>query len=283
VAGVKRIAACSPCVGGTGRIDSKTLVAMDIAGADEIYAMGGAQSIGAFAYGTTSVNPVDMIVGPGNQYVTEAKKQCYGQVGIDFIAGPSEVLILADDTADPKVIAADLLAQSEHDELAKGILITTDYDLANSVICQVEKQLNELSTKEKAAISWRDYGEVIVASDINEAIGLTNDYAPEHLEVILKNSDEIIGRLINYGSLFIGQYSAEVFGDYASGTNHTLPTKKAARYTGGVWAGTFVKICTHQTLDRDAMETMVPLVSRLARGEGLEAHAKAAEIREELL
>jgi histidinol dehydrogenase len=283
VAGVKRVAACSPCIAGSHKVDSKTLVAMDIAGADEIYAMGGAQSIAAFSYGTEQIKPVDLIVGPGNQYVTEAKRQCYGQVGIDFIAGPSEVLILADGTASEEIIAADILAQSEHDELAKGILITTDKKLALETVREVEKQLRDLPTGEKAARAWKDYGEIIVVKDIEEAIELVNDYAPEHLEVILKNQDKVIPQLINYGSLFIGAHSAEVFGDYASGTNHTLPTMRAARYTGGVWVGTYLKICTHQYMDSGAMERMAPLVSRLARGEGLIAHARAAEIRKELL
>lgn len=282
VAGVKRVATCSPCIGGSEKVDSKTLVAMDIAGADEIYALGGAQSIAAFSYGTEQIKPVDLIVGPGNQYVTEAKRQCYGQVGIDFVAGPSEVLILADETASPKAVAADILAQSEHDELAKGILITTSWDLARETIIEVERQLKDLPTGGKATRAWQDYGEIILVENIEEGVGLTNDYAPEHLEVILKNQEKITPQLINYGSLFIGQYSAEVFGDYASGTNHTLPTMRAARYTGGVWVGSFLKVCTYQRIEKEAMKTMAPLVSRLARGEGLIAHARAAEIREDL-
>ncbi len=283
VAGVKRVAACSPCIAGTEKVNPKTLVAMDIAGADEIYAFGGAQSIAAFAYGTGQIPPVDLIAGPGNQYVTEAKKQCYGQVGIDFIAGPSEVLILADETADPRIIAADILAQSEHDVLAKGILITTDRKTALETIEEVEKQLKDLPTGERAAQSWDDYGEILLASDIEEAIDLTNQFAPEHLEVILKQGKDVIPRLVNYGSMFIGQYSAEVFGDYAAGTNHTLPTMKAARYTGGVWTGTFQKVCTHQTIEPSAIGTIAPPVARLAKGEGLIAHSRAAEIRKNLL
>ncbi|GAB1477426.1 histidinol dehydrogenase [Bacillota bacterium] len=279
VAGVKRVAACSPCKAGTDRMDARTLVAMDIAGADEIYATGGAQSIGAFAYGTEQIAPVDLIVGPGNQYVTEAKRQCYGQVGIDFVAGPSEVLILADETAEAAIIAADILAQSEHDELAGGILVTTDKQLASEVIDEVEKQLRELPTAEKARTAWRNNGEIILAADPDEAVRLTNEFAPEHLEIIMKDHKDIIPRLINYGSLFIGRNSAEVFGDYASGTNHTLPTMKAARYTGGVYTGTFLKVCTHQEMDFSAVDKLAPLVSRLARGEGLIAHARAAEIR----
>lgn len=283
VAGVKRVAACSPCMRGSDKINPKTLVAMDIAGVDEIYAVGGAHGIAAFAYGTGQIAPVDLIVGPGNQYVTEAKRQCYGQVGIDFIAGPSEVLIIADNTANPQIIAADILAQSEHDFLAKGILITTDEKIAYDTIAAVEEQLRELPTADKASRSWADYGEVILVSDLEEAVSLTNQYAPEHLEVILQDNRNIITKLVNYGSMFIGQFSAEVFGDYASGTNHTLPTLKAARYTGGVWVGTFLKVCTHQYMNQASMQKMVPLVSSMARGEGLIAHARAAEIRQELL
>jgi len=282
VAGVKRIAACSPAVRGSRCIDARTVVAMDIGGADEIYAVGGAHAVAAFAYGTEQIAPVSLIVGPGNQYVTEAKRQCYGQVGIDFIAGPSEVLIIAESGADPRIIAADLLAQAEHDALAKSILITTDAELAESVIASVKEQLAVLPTAEIASRSWEDYGEVLLADDIEEAIDAANRIAPEHLEVIVNEPEKVVLRLVNYGSLFIGQYTAEVFGDYASGTNHTLPTLRAARYTGGVWAGTFLKVCTHQTMTKQAMLDISGLVSNMARGEGLIAHARAAEIRREI-
>lgn len=279
VAGVKRVAACSPTVKGTSKIHYKTLVAMDLAGADEIYAVGGAQAVAAFSYGTEEIKPVDMIVGPGNRYVTEAKRQCYGQIGIDFVAGPSEVLVIADDKADSKTIAADLLAQAEHDPNAKGILVTTDEAFGKQVIKDVEEELKILSTAGIARKSWEDYGEVLVVDTLDEAVELTNEYAPEHLEVNIKNPDEIIENLYNYGSLFIGGNTAEVFGDYASGTNHTLPTVKAARYTGGVWVGTFLKTCTHQSMSAEASKAIAPLVARMAYGEGLEGHAKAAEAR----
>lgn len=282
VAGVKRVIACSPAVKGTPSVHYKTLVAMDIAGADEIYAVGGAQGIAAFAYGTEQIRPVDVIVGPGNQYVAEAKRQCYGQVGIDFFAGPSEVLAIADDSADPRILAADMLAQSEHDRLAKGILVTTSQELGEAVIQQVQEQLKTLETAAIASASWSSYGEVILADNLDEAVSIANDYAPEHLEVILRD-ESILPQLINYGSLFIGQETGEVFGDYASGTNHTLPTVRAARYTGGVWVGTFSKVCSFQRYQAGAMHEIAPLVSRMARGEGLIAHARAAEIREELL
>src|SRR5665647_1272942 len=211
---------------------------------DEIYVTGGAQAIAAFSYGTESINPVDIIVGPGNQYVTESKRQCYGQVGIDFIAGPSEVLIIADESSNPKILAADILGQSEHDSLAKGILLTTSENIGKAAMKQVEEQLKTLETREIAGKSWEDFGEIILCDSLEEAIKVANKYAPEHLELAIESPERIIDELTNYGSLFIGENTAEVFGDYASGTNHTLPTLRAARYTGGVYVGTFLKTCT---------------------------------------
>lgn len=282
VAGVDRVVACAPAVKGTASIHYKTLVAMDIAGADEIYAVGGAQAIAALAYGTGQIQAVDVIVGPGNQYVAEAKRQCYGQVGIDFFAGPSEVLAIADNSADPRILAADMLAQSEHDRLAKGILVTTSRSLGEAVLQAVQEQLSTLKTADIARASWDTYGEVILAGSLDEAVEIANDYAPEHLEVIVED-ESVLPKLVNFGSLFIGQETGEVFGDYASGTNHTLPTVRAARYTGGVWVGTFLKVCTYQRYQPAAMKEIAPLVSRMAHGEGLEAHARAAEFRLELL
>lgn len=283
VAGVERITACSPVIKGTTTIHPKTLVAMDVAGINEIYALGGAQAIAAFSYGTDQIKPVNMIVGPGNHFVTEAKRQCYGKVGIDFVAGPSEVLVIADQTADPEVIAADLLAQSEHDKAAKGLVVTTDENLGKAVLQAVNRQLPALDTEEIARSSWNDYGEILIADDLSEAVNYANDYAPEHLEVNVAEEkiDGVVAALRNYGSLFIGGNTAEVFGDYASGTNHTLPTLGAARYTGGVWVGTFLKTCTYQSMSKQAMLDIAPLVSNLARGEGLTGHARAAEIRME--
>ncbi|MEI3504556.1 MAG: histidinol dehydrogenase [Anaerovoracaceae bacterium] len=281
VAGVRRVAACSPVMKGTDNIHPKTLVAMDIAGIDEIYATGGAQAVAAFSYGTDQIKPVDLIVGPGNSFVTEAKRQCYGKVGIDFLAGPSEVLVIADGSADPEIIAADLLAQSEHDREAKGILVTTDRELGLDVIKCVEKELETLATAEIASVSWADYGEVLLADSLDEAVSYANGYAPEHLEVNVAKADRdrVVGALRNYGSLFIGENTAEVFGDYASGTNHTLPTLGAARYTGGVWVGTFLKTCTYQHMTDEAMMDIAPVVTALADGEGLAGHAEAADIR----
>ena len=279
IAGVKRVCACSPTMKNTGEINPKTLVAMDIAGADEIYAVGGVQAIGAFTYGTDSIKPVDIIVGPGNKYVTEAKRQCYGKVGIDFVAGPSEVLIIADESANADYIAADVLAQCEHDYNARGILITTDKKLGQEVAKKVEEILKDLPTKEIASLSWHNNGEIILVDNLQEAVKLSNQYAPEHLEVIIKNPDEVTDKLINYGSLFIGQFSAEVFGDYVSGTNHTLPTLRASRYTGGVWVGTFIKTCTTQRLSQRAVDLLAPVAHDLAVDEGLYAHANAAKVR----
>lgn len=280
-AGVERVAACSPVMKGTERINPKTLAAMDIAGADEIYAVGGAQAIAAFSYGTEEIRPVDMIVGPGNQYVTEAKRQCYGQVGIDFVAGPSEVLVIADGSGTPEIVAADLLAQSEHDPNAKGMLITTDEKFGQAVIQAVEKELSWLPTASIAKKSWETYGEVVLADSLEEALQIANDYAPEHLELNVQEPEALKEQLYNYGSLFMGENTAEVFGDYASGTNHTLPTLRAARYTGGVWVGTFLKTCTHQSMTQEAMRDLAPLVERMAQGEGLMGHAQAAKVRRE--
>ena len=233
VANVSRIVACSPPDKKTGSIHPATLVAMDVAGADEIYCMGGAHAIGALAYGTETIKGVDMIVGPGNIWVTEAKRQVFGTVGIDFLAGPSEVLIIADETANPDFVAADLLAQSEHDPNARGILISLSENMASKVLSSLEILLTDLKTADIARKAWEDNGEVFVADSMDEAIKLANEIAPEHLELCVKNPEDVVDSLHNYGSLFIGNYAAEVFGDYVSGTNHILPTMKAARYSGG--------------------------------------------------
>ena len=279
VAGVKRVVACSPTMKSTPKINPKTLVAMDIAGADEIYATGGVQAIAAFTYGTGSIKSVDIIVGPGNKYVTEAKRQCYGTVGIDFVAGPSEVLIIADETANPTYIAADVLAQCEHDLNARGILVTTSEKFGLEVSQKVDEMLETLPTKNIAKPSWDNNGEIILVDSLEEAVQISNEYAPEHLEINVENNEGIIEDLVNYGSLFIGEYSAEVFGDYVSGTNHTLPTLKASRYTGGVWVGTFIKTCTHQILNKDAVKSLGPVAINMATEEGLHAHANAARVR----
>lgn len=279
VANVPRIVACSPPDSDVGSINPATLVAMDIAGADEIYCMGGAHAIGALAYGTETIKPVDMIVGPGNIWVTEAKRQVFGTVGIDFLAGPSEVLIIADETAEPDFIASDLLAQSEHDPNARGILISLSEDLAHRVISSLEKLLADLETEEVARKSWQDNGQVIVVDSVEDAVKLTNKIAPEHLELCINNPEDVVDLLLNYGSLFIGNYAAEVFGDYVSGTNHILPTMQAARYTGGVWVGTFLKVVSFQMISKEGAKELIPAASSLAKTEGLYAHKLAADIR----
>jgi histidinol dehydrogenase len=279
VAGVKRIVSCSPPDKKLGTMHPATLVAIDLAGADEIYCMGGAHAIAAFAYGTESIEPVDIIVGPGNQWVTEAKRQVSGIVGIDFLAGPSEVLIIADNSANSEFIAADLLAQSEHDPQARGILLTTDESLGKKVEQELLIHLSQLETADIAQQAWENNGEIILVSDINEAVELANQICPEHLELHIKDPDKIVAKLTNYGSLFIGGYSAEVFGDYISGTNHILPTMTASRYTAGVWVGTFLKIASFQKISPHGAKFLSPIASRLAQLEGLYGHKKAAEIR----
>lgn len=279
VAGVKRIYACTPPVKGTGLPHAATLAALRVAGVDEIYAAGGAQAIAAAAYGTETIAPAAMIVGPGNRYVTEAKRQVYGKVGIDFVAGPSEVLIIADDSADPKVIAADLLAQSEHDRDARGILVTTSDRIAGQAAAEIEALLPLLGTAETARAAWQANGRIIKVNTLPEAVEISNGIAPEHLEVDVEKPDELVPLLRNYGSLFLGTGSAEVFGDYVAGTNHTLPTMGAGRYTGGVWAGTFIKTCTFQRITPDGAALLAPVAGIMARGEGLTAHALAADAR----
>ncbi len=272
VAGVKEIYLTSP------KIRPQTIVAAHIAGADKIYKLGGAQAISAFAYGTESILPVDKIVGPGNKYVTFAKKYVYGTCDIDFLAGPSEVLIVADETANPDLISADMLAQSEHDKDARSYLITTSKDLAIKVQKSAEKQLETLKTKEIAQIAFEKSSAIIVNS-IDEAIEISNQRAPEHLELMFKDADKFKDKFINYGSLFVGENCAEVFGDYCSGTNHVLPTNMAARYTGGLSVFDFIKILTWQNIDKNMAKDLAKTASKLAGAEGLFAHKLASDLR----
>lgn len=279
VAGVGRVFCCTPVVKGSDLPHAATLVALGIAGVDEIYAVGGAQAIAAAAYGTETIPAADLIVGPGNLYVTEAKRQVYGKVGIDFVAGPSEVLIIADETADPKLLAADLLAQSEHDPEARASLVTTSEEIAIKTSEAIEEFLAEIETAKTARASWESHGEILVAESLQEAIEYSNKTAPEHLEVNTKDPESLVEDLRNYGSLFLGSGSAEVFGDYVAGTNHTLPTMGAARYTGGLWVGTFLKTCTWQKIDPEGVEALAPAAEVMANNEGLSAHALAARLR----
>lgn len=282
VAGVKRVCACTPAARGSGLPHRATLAALYVAGVDEVYVMGGAQAVAAMAYGTQSIGPVAMIVGPGNRYVTEAKRQVFGKVGIDFVAGPSEVLIIADDSADPATAAADLLAQSEHDPDARALLVTTSGELARQVAEEVQRLLPTLATEETARVAWQENGQILTVDSLTEAARLSNEIAPEHLEVVTRDPDGLVPLLRNYGSLFLGQYSAEVFGDYVAGTNHTLPTMGAGRYTGGVWVGTFIKTCTFQRITERGAELLSRTAEAMAEGEGLSAHALAARVRREI-
>lgn len=272
VAGVKEVILTSP------RIKPETIVAADIAGADKIYRLGGAQAISAFAYGTESILPVDKITGPGNRYVTYAKKSVYGTVDIDFLAGPSEVLIIADETADSKLIAADMLAQCEHDKDARAYLITTSLELAKNVEKEALNFLSELKTSDIARISFEKSYAVIV-EDLSEAVKISNKRAPEHLEVMVKDVEKVLNGLINYGSLFVGKNCAEVFGDYVTGTNHVLPTNSAAKYTGGLSVFDFVKILTYQRIDGKYAKELSKTASFIANSEGLLAHKLASDLR----
>lgn len=273
VAGVEDIILCSP------KIHPLTLIAADIAGASKIFQVGGAQAVAAMAYGTESIPKVCKIVGPGNQYVSYAKKLVYGEVGIDFIAGPSEILIIADKTGNASFIAADLLAQAEHDPQAIPILLTTSESLGKQVLIEIEKQLANLETCAIAKKSLENGG-IFILESIEEAISISNGIAPEHLELQLIDSMNMISLLTNYGSLFIGSNSAEVFGDYCSGTNHVLPTNGAARYSGGLSVKDFLKILTYQKIKSPINNDFIQLCAEMARLEGLDAHRKAAIIRQ---
>lgn len=279
VAGVQRVAACAPPSSEYGSVHPLVLVAMDIAGADEFYSMGGAQAIAAYCYGTVTIAPVAMIVGPGNKYVVEAKRQLNGEVGIDLLAGPSEVLIIADQSADPHKVAVDLIAKCEHDPDAVSILITIDECFGQNVLSLVDKELKKIKTREVASASWENYGEIIVTEDIDEAIGVANDRAPEHLQIMIANDESIVDRLTNYGSLFIGEYSPVAFGDYCSGTNHTLPTNRCARFSNGLWAGSFIKVLSYQKVTVEGARNLSVICSHLAAREGLFAHQASSDLR----
>ncbi len=277
-AGVSRVAACAP-PGPDGSIHSVTLAAMALAGADEIYCMGGAQAIGALAFGTKSVRPVDLVVGPGNVYVAEAKRQVYGQTGIDLPAGPTELCIVADGSADPELVGADLLAQLEHDVHARAVLICTEAEVARAVLHRVDETLARGRPGSVALAAWDANGEVLIASGLDEACARVNELAPEHVELLVADPDAVAARLTAYGALFIGAASGTVFGDYAAGPNHVLPTGGAARFTGGLWVGTFVRVVSFTRLSPDGAAALAPFATRLAELEGLPAHANSAQLR----
>ena len=278
VAGVRRVIAAAPPF--AGKPSAAIVVAMDLAGADEIYVLGGVQAIGAMALGTETIAPVDMIVGPGNAYVAEAKRQLFGRVGIDLLAGPTETLVIADDSVDGELCAADLLGQAEHGPTSPAILLTTSETLAHDTIAEVARQLTVLPTADVARVAWRDYGQVILCETVEEMITVADEIASEHVQVMTHDPDLFLRRLTNFGALFLGPRTNVSFGDKVIGTNHTLPTKKAARYTGGLWVGKFLKTCTYQRVTTAAASALVGEVcSRLCALEGFMGHKEQADIR----
>ncbi|MEO5321772.1 histidinol dehydrogenase [Mesorhizobium sp. CC13] len=277
VAGVERIVIVVPASGGT--INPLVLVAADLAGVSEIYRVGGAQAIAALAYGTETIRPVAKIVGPGNAYVAAAKRQVFGTVGIDMIAGPSEVLVVADSDNDPDWIAADLLAQAEHDVSAQSILITDDAEFGKAVEAAVARQIKQLPRGETAAASWRDFGAVILVENFDAAIPLVDRIAAEHLELAVADPEALLPRIRNAGAIFVGRHTPEVIGDYVGGSNHVLPTARSARFSSGLSVLEFVKRSSILKLGPDQLRALAPAAIALARAEGLDAHARSVAIR----
>jgi len=278
VAGVKRVIACAPPF--QGGPHPAIVAAMHMGGADEIYVLGGIQAVGAMALGTETIGPVDMLVGPGNAFVAEAKRQLYGRIGIDLFAGPTETLVIADDSVDGEICATDLLGQAEHGPTSPAVLLTNSEKLAHDTIAEVERQLKTLPTAEIAAKAWADYGEVIVCDSYEEMVAEADRIASEHVQVMTRDPDYFLGNMRNYGALFLGPRTNVAYGDKVIGTNHTLPTKKAARYTGGLWVGKFIKTCTYQRVLTDEASAMIgEYCSRLCVLEGFYGHAEQANIR----
>ncbi|MDQ0393274.1 histidinol dehydrogenase [Labrys monachus] len=278
VAGVKRVIACAPPFHGGPH--PAIVAAMHLGGADEIYVLGGVQAVAAMALGTATIAPVDMLVGPGNAFVAEAKRQLFGRVGIDLFAGPTETLVIADDSVDAEICATDLLGQAEHGPTSPAVLLTTSEKLAHATIAEVERQLKTLPTAELAGKAWADYGEVIVCDDDAEMVREADRIASEHVQVMTRDPDYFLKNMTNYGALFLGVRTNVAYGDKVIGTNHTLPTKKAARYTGGLWVGKFLKTCTYQRILTDEASALVgEYCSRLCMLEGFAAHAEQANIR----
>ncbi|MFL4983378.1 MAG: histidinol dehydrogenase [Xanthobacteraceae bacterium] len=278
VAGVKRIIACAPPF--KGGPHPAIVAAMHFGGADEIYVLGGVQAVGAMALGAGAIGPVDMIVGPGNAYVAEAKRQLFGRVGIDLLAGPTETLIIADDSVDGEMCATDLLGQAEHGPTSPAVLITNSDKLARETLQEIERLLKILPTADAAGKAWADFGEVIVCEDEAEMVREADRIASEHVQVMTRDPDYFLTNMKNYGSLFLGPRTNVAYGDKVIGTNHTLPTKKAARYTGGLWVGKFMKTCTYQKVLTDEATTLVgEYCSRLCILEGFYAHAEQANVR----
>lgn len=278
VAGVKRVIASAPPFHGAPH--PAIVAAMHMAGADEIYVLGGMQAVGAMALGTESIAPVDMLVGPGNAFVAEAKRQLYGRVGIDLFAGPTETLVIADDSVDAELCATDLLGQAEHGPTSPAVLLTTSEALARATMAEVERLLAILPTAGIAAQAWKDYGEVIVCDSLDEMVAEADRIASEHVQVMTRDPDYFLNHMTNYGALFLGPRTNVAYGDKVIGTNHTLPTRGAARYTGGLWVGKFLKTCTYQRVLTDEASALVgEACSRLCMLEGFVGHAEQANVR----
>ena len=278
VAGVKEITASAPPQGGEPH--PAIVAAMHMGGADKILCLGGIQAVAAMAIGTETIKGVDMLVGPGNMFVAEAKRQLFGRVGIDLFAGPTETLVIADDTSDPEICAIDLLGQAEHGPTSPAILLTNSKNLAIKTLEEIERQLEILPTREIAKVSWKEYGQVILCDGIDEMVKVADDLAFEHVQVMTENPDYFHENMTNYGALFLGQRTNVAFGDKVIGTNHTLPTKAAARYTGGLWVGKFLKTCTYQKVITDEASSMVgEYCSRLCALEGFAGHGEQANVR----
>jgi len=278
VAGVKRVIACAPPF--NGKPMPAIVATMALAGADEIYCFGGVQAVGAMALGTETILPVDMIVGPGNAYVAEAKRQLFGRVGIDLLAGPTETLIIADEIGcDPEMAATDLLGQAEHGVNSPAILLTNSEDFANATVKEVERQLETLETAKIAGQAWNDYGQVIVCDTYEEMVQVADDLAFEHVQVMTQDPNYFLENMTNFGALFLGPETNVSYGDKVIGTNHTLPTNKAARYTGGLWVGKFIKTCTYQRVTPEATVEIGEYCSRLCALEGFAGHKAQADLR----
>jgi sulfopropanediol 3-dehydrogenase len=278
IAGVSRVVACTPPVKGEG-IYPATLYSMVAGGADEVFCMGGVQALAALAYGMQGLEPVDVVVGAGNKYVAEAKRQIFGDVGIDLLAGPTEILIIADETADPYILAADLLGQAEHDPNSRQCLISLSRDIAEQTLQELEKQLKTLPTREVAGQSWGNYGEVVVVDSREEAVLMSDRWAPEHLEVQTADWRYFLDNCKNYGSMFCGEETTVAYGDKTIGTNHVLPTLRAARYTGGLYVGKFVKTVTYQYASREASLRVAEVCERACNYENMLAHGISCRVR----
>ncbi|MFE1086966.1 histidinol dehydrogenase [Streptomyces sp. WA1-19] len=278
VAGVPRVAACTPPI--RGEIPAATVAAMHLAGADEIYLLGGVQAVAALAVGTETIGSVPMLAGPGNAYVAEAKRQLFGEVGIDLFAGPTEILVIADEHADPFVGAVDLLSQAEHGPDSPAVLVTTSEELGREVERHVERLLPGMPTKDFAEPAWRDHGEIVVTDTLDEAFALADTYASEHVEVLTENPRQALTKMRDYGALFLGEGTCVSYGDKVIGTNHVLPTRGAARYTGGLWVGKYLKTVTHQEVTDTASSALLGEVcGRAARVELFEGHARSGDVR----